>query len=76
MIKTSLSTGALPSVDRRSPMTAGYSSLAFIYCVLFCDSLCFWRQGENFSPILSLFTGVTCYCNMDSCMSGIMTVNC
>lgn len=76
MIKTLLSTGALLSVDRRSLTTACYSSLAFIYCVLFVTHSAFRGRGRTSSPILGLFTGVTCYHDTDPCKSRIMSVNC
>lgn len=75
MIKTSLSTGALLSVGGRSLITV----LGTVVLHLFISFVLFWlwRQRENNSPpILGLFTGLTCYCNVDSCKSRIVLVNC
>lgn len=46
MLKIPQRSGAWLSEDRRSLMTVGCSSRVFFYCMLFCDSVWFWRQGE------------------------------
>lgn len=73
MIKTSLSTGALLSVDDQS-LTALLATVV-LHLFILCSSG-FGGRENNGPPILGLFTGVTCYCNVDSCKSRIMLVNC
>lgn len=76
MIKTSLSTGALLSVEGESLITVLDTVVLHVFILCFSGFGGRERERAIVPPSLACFTGVTCYCNVDSCKSRIMFVNC